>query len=388
MRIFKKALIFLLCICSFSITLSFPQLKAFAASGPTIKVSTTTAVPLDTVIINIDMVENTGVMAMTFTIAYNPDVLSYSDYYFGVFNDYTVVDHPELGYISFINCESSTKLYTGSILALEFNVKSSAPPGFHEIKIRHIHPETNGDSMTGCFANWKGDKIVPTIINGGITIGETCNNMGHTYDEWKTILESQCEDEGIKTRSCTACGHNETAAIPAVGHIYQDFWTVDREATAEKKGVMSRHCINCDKVTDKIYFSISESEENNFSNSYEGRIDADSWDKLQQIIDIDSGISSSTTEAPETENPPEKSDTETSPLPEETEVLIPDNALELVDNTKKQSDGLINKIYKYFFGTDNNGVLSIIKTAAPPVIKKLKPIFFILPMIFLSFLVF
>ncbi len=179
-RIISFAVSFIILIC----TLSIP---AYAEEKSTaLTVSTVTGVPFDKITVNINMDVNPGIMAMTFAVAYDSTVLTCiknekneCDYNKGLFNDYTVVDHPELGYVSFVNCEQSNKKYVGLIFSINFEIKGTAKPGFYPITIKNIRPEVYGDSLIGCFADWRGNTITATVTNGGVTVGKNpCDTNG------------------------------------------------------------------------------------------------------------------------------------------------------------------------------------------------------------------
>ena len=275
----KKFLCVFLCA-----VFTFPIFSVNAqTSGPVITVSELTAVPGDTVAVSIDISENPGIMAMTFTVSYDTDAFTFKKYKLGIRNDYLIVDHPDKGYVSFVNGEMSDKKKNGNLFVLMFEVKENAAPGRHPFNIRNINPEKSGDSLKGCFANFAHTEITPTVINGGVTVGKICSNSGHTYGEYKVISEPNCTETGIKARTCKVCGHIENAEIPAVGHSFEDSWTVDRPATSQQQGVMSRHCKNCDAVADKVYFSLDTVKDNNIKNDEGSSVAREDWSELEKF---------------------------------------------------------------------------------------------------------
>lgn len=248
-----------------------------------ITVASVTAVPSDEIAVSVDVVKNTGVMAMAFAISYDNTVLEYIDFNVGVFNDYTVVDHPDKGYVSFVNCEKKDRTYTGNIMVLQFKVKDTAAAGEAPLKIINIRPEDYGESLEGCFATWGSLEVTPTVTNGSVTVGKTCANSGHTYGKWTVVSEPLCEVEGVKSRSCTACGHTETKKTEALGHEFESVWTVDTAATAEKSGLMSRHCKRCEKTTDSVSFELEIATEKKFENTEQATVAPEKWEKLEEL---------------------------------------------------------------------------------------------------------
>lgn len=278
---FNRFLAALLCAIIF---LSAFSVLSFAETGPVVTiVCTKTAVPGDTVSVSVEMSNNPGIMAMTFTVSYDSDALTYTDKTLGKWNDYTIADHPDDGYVSFVNCEVKNRKYNGTIFTLYFTVKEKAKPGEHHFKIMNIHPEKYGEDLKGCFANKEHDTVTATTIGAAIAIGKTCSNGGHSFNKFKTAVEPTCIAKGLKTRSCSVCGHTESEELNETDHVFSKDWTVDVVATAEQTGIMSRHCNNCSAVTDKVYYSLEESEENELENTEESTITSDDWDKLEEI---------------------------------------------------------------------------------------------------------
>ena len=70
---------------------------------------------------------------------------------------------------------------------------------------------------------------------------------GHTWNEGKVTTEPTCTEEGVKTFECTVCGKTKTEKVEALGHDWDNDFTVDKEATCEETGVKSIHCKRCDE---------------------------------------------------------------------------------------------------------------------------------------------
>lgn len=373
---YKRAICAILSAVLFLACLAIP-VSADDVLRPVITVSSTSAIPGDTIVVDISISENPGIMAMTFTVAYDKDIFTFKEYRKGILSDYLVVDHPDKGYVSFVNCESRNNLKNGTIFAVDFIVKDNAQVGTYDMKVRHIRPEQHGDSMAGCFANWKGSKILPTVHNGTVSIGYTGTNCKHNFGEWVTTVPAMCEENGVRTHSCTICGHSATEEIEPIGHEWQDFWTVDREATAETSGLMSRHCKRCTATTDKQTFGITDAEDNDFDNITDSEILPESWDKLENIIKQEQQT------PPDTSTPSVEPDTDSPDLsetpPSVEEIIIPENADQLIANADV-SMGIAGRIYRLFFGTQSNeGVFALIKNSVPKDIQWLfnKPIIII-----------
>lgn len=284
----KKRLVRIICfILSISAVLCSLSVSATErTSDGHIIISTVTAVGGDSVMIKFKMEENPGIMAMTFSITYDSSVLTYEKFYRGYLTDYTIADHPEKNLIRFVNCQNGNNYSNASFVGLQFKVKEDADFGFYPIDIEY---------QSGDFCNWSLEKLMPEITSGGVNIEYNGKNCSHKkYGDWETAAEPACLEGGIEQRFCVKCGHCDQRKTEPVGHNFSDVWTVDKPATADSSGTMSRHCTRCDATTDLLTFTLPEAEENNFENSVlEEIIPSDFTDKLkeEQLPDGDASIS-------------------------------------------------------------------------------------------------
>ena len=74
---------------------------------------------------------------------------------------------------------------------------------------------------------------------------------GHKLNEGKITTEPTCTEEGVKTFECMVCGKTKTEAVAALGHNWNEDFTVDKEATCEETGLKSIHCKHCDEKKDE-----------------------------------------------------------------------------------------------------------------------------------------
>lgn len=66
----------------------------------------------------------------------------------------------------------------------------------------------------------------------------------HTFGEWQTESEADCETAGLMTRQCSDCGKVEEQIIPAKGHSFGDWQTVT-PVTCTADGLDERVCQAC-----------------------------------------------------------------------------------------------------------------------------------------------
>ena len=235
-----------------------------SAAGCNITIGQVDAMPSDTVYIDLSIDNNPGIAAMTISITYDSSALEYKGYKEGFLSDYTVKAHPSKNQIRFINLERGNISENGIFLTLIFKVSDSATSGNHKIDIKY----TKGD-----FCNYNAEAVSPVITSGGVNVNASEQKCEHDkFTPWKILSEPQCEKDGLQESSCKNCGFLKTEKISALGHKYDDFWTVDKQATSTELGHMSRHCKNCEDTTDIKYFSAKQSEENKFNNKEETQV--------------------------------------------------------------------------------------------------------------------
>ena len=70
----------------------------------------------------------------------------------------------------------------------------------------------------------------------------------HTYELGAFIKDETCTEEGIREKVCTVCGDTKTVVVPAAGHRWNDYYTVDREPTYKEEGTESIHCCFCSEI--------------------------------------------------------------------------------------------------------------------------------------------
>ena len=86
-------------------------------------------------------------------------------------------------------------------------------------------------------------------VTGDITLYAIWETA-HTWGAWEKDAEPTCTINGTRKRICDKCGEEETESIPALGHDFEEEYTVDAEPDCETKGSESRHCTRCDATTD------------------------------------------------------------------------------------------------------------------------------------------
>lgn len=76
--------------------------------------------------------------------------------------------------------------------------------------------------------------------------------LGHQWMNTRVIVPATCEETGTQEQTCGRPGctvKTRTVEIPALDHAWQDYYTVDVQATFDHAGSKSYHCNRCEKTT-------------------------------------------------------------------------------------------------------------------------------------------
>lgn len=264
MKNFKKiiTLFFSLVLC---ITFVLPVLTVCAATqNPTITLDNKSIMPGEKATINVKIKNNPGIMGMAFCVEYDKSALEYDASAEGFISDSKIVNHADQGYLSVVSVAGEAMDMTddGVIIAVTFKAKDDAPAGKYIINLANCYPDKYGNQLNNSFSNSKGKYVVPTVVSGSITVGGNCKNGNHEFGAWQIKREASCTENGYKERTCKNCTFVDKEDIP-ITHDYDTEWTVDKVATPESDGTMSRHCKKCNAVTDVITFTYKEVNDNN-----------------------------------------------------------------------------------------------------------------------------
>ena len=80
---------------------------------------------------------------------------------------------------------------------------------------------------------------------------EVLPKTGHSYGEFVETKAPTCEEEGIKTKTCSKCQDTVTETISATGHDFTDYIS-NGDATCMQDGTKTAHCNNGCEATDCI----------------------------------------------------------------------------------------------------------------------------------------
>ena len=100
------------------------------------------------------------------------------------------------------------------------------------------------------------EAMAATCTTSGLTEGSHCSRcdtvleeqeivpaLGHSWSDWEDSRTS-CDEVGIRTRSCSVCGEEETEELPAGTHTW-DNGTVTKQPDCTQSGTMEFICMVC-----------------------------------------------------------------------------------------------------------------------------------------------
>lgn len=354
MRFRRAVSAVLLAAVLFSAVFSVPA--SAAGIGFDVVVSSATGIPGDSVVFNVDIVGNPGIMAVTVTFHYDPNILEYEAYYAGILSKDTLARHS--GYISVVYCGRQDLTGDGTLFSMKMKIKDSAQVGTYAVTVKNNRCE---DTLEGAFANWNVDRLSGNAVPGSVTVGYNGENCKHRFTAYEAVVPAGCTTDGVDSRSCTVCGHTETVETPKLGHQYEENWTIDTAATADESGVMSRHCVRCDAVTDKVRFTAADAVANGFSNTVGTVLAPGSWEPLQPSAPVPEELAA-VPEEPQTSADSAAAGEAPEDLPQVQEIT----ADELVDSVRLESQSGLARLYTYLFGSGaGGGIVGLIASSAP-----------------------
>ena len=146
------------------------------------------------------------------------------------------------------------------------NITHTATGTYNDQKITDVQKETipakghvkgevkieNATEAT-CEVGGSYDEVIYCTVCGKELSRTTIKTeaKGHKWDSGKITKEPTCTEEGVKTFECTVCGKTKTEKVEALGHDWNNDFTVDKEATCEETGLKSIHCKRCDIKKDE-----------------------------------------------------------------------------------------------------------------------------------------
>lgn len=118
----------------------------------------------------------------------------------------------------------------------------------------HVHTEIRGAAAATCTAGGYTGDTYCTDCGVKIKTGTATPALGHNYTS-KVTTEPTTDREGVRTYTCTNCGHSYTESIPklpAESHSHSYSSTVTKAATCTDTGVRTYTCSCGDSYTETI----------------------------------------------------------------------------------------------------------------------------------------
>ncbi len=89
---------------------------------------------------------------------------------------------------------------------------------------------------------------IKCLACGEILVEQTITEMlPHSMEEWVTIQEPTCTEQGEEKRKCANCDYYEMNTLNATGHT-DSTWITDSNPTCKKQGLKHIECTVCEEV--------------------------------------------------------------------------------------------------------------------------------------------
>lgn len=109
-------------------------------------------------------------------------------------------------------------------------------------KTAHI-PEVMSAVAATCKTTGLTEGIKCAVCGEILSQQESVPKTDHIWNDGENTKEASCNEEGIKTFTCTVCGDKKTDLIKAVGHKY-GLWIIVRSPSCTAEGLEQRVCSN------------------------------------------------------------------------------------------------------------------------------------------------
>lgn len=243
MKIKWKNILALLMICS--MVLGGIRVTANAEDIGNVTVGTACGKAGDTVEVEVNLVENPGIVSLYLAIGYDANVLQLNsvtnqgllpDYQSGALTNnpvavswedpVTTVDHVQ----------------TGTLVKVSFTILDNAKPGDTEITVGQYGNNTPYDVNLN-------DRTFE-YHSGKVTIEAPTHE--HVFGDWTVTQAADCTHKGQEERGCTVegCTEKETRETDALGHDFGE-WKQVVAASITAPGREERTCSRCNYVESK-----------------------------------------------------------------------------------------------------------------------------------------
>ena len=106
------------------------------------------------------------------------------------------------------------------------------------------------DNGGGIHLSVSGYKYLTKVVQSALAAGDPDAN--HSWDEGTVLTPPTCAEAGKGHFTCTVCGLEKDAAIPATGEHAWDEGTVEQEATCVKDGLCRLRCTVCGTEKEEV----------------------------------------------------------------------------------------------------------------------------------------
>lgn len=205
---------------------------AMADGTPQIQVgSVDSAVPGATIEVPVRLVNNPGINTFTLTVVYEPTQLSLTN----VTKNSDLAGNFTYAMNNVVWQDTQDTTFAGTAFTLTFSVLDNAPLGNASVSITYDQ---------GNICNFDEEDVNFTVVPGSVTVEAAPHD--HSWGEGEITTPATCEDEGVRTYTCSICNATRTEEIAALGHSFTGEVTASTPATCTEAATETRKCVRYD----------------------------------------------------------------------------------------------------------------------------------------------
>ncbi len=128
---------------------------------------------------------------------------------------------------------------------------------FHKVTVSVKDPEIATYENGVLTAVNEGTTQVTAVSENGLKA--SCEIIiTHSYQVTEIVKEPSCTEPGKQVSVCVGCKDKKEEEIPALGHEWEQKWTVDKQASCTEPGRKSHHCIRCGATKESVEIPMME----------------------------------------------------------------------------------------------------------------------------------
>ena len=253
------------CLATLALMLcTLSSITAFAAGNGTISMSNATVAQGGTVTLNVDLNSNPGLVTMGIKVSYDTSTLQLTKVedtgvLIGTQLKTTYGSPYSIAWVDGSATSNNTK--TGTIAKFSFKVLDSATVGNTTVTLKFLDSydtkygenaftATSGIITITCKTHSYGNYSKKDNSNHTRTCS-VCGHVetaAHTWNSGSVTKAATCKETGVKTYTCTACKATKTEIVAKTNNHTWGNWNTAKQPTCTTPGTATKTCSTCGKT--------------------------------------------------------------------------------------------------------------------------------------------